>query len=344
MRMPIAPAGSAPHDAADRPGDEAQGDVLGPHAEAFRAVQREPRGKRLEGELQQERGGEDGAHARHDAAHGLGRGPCECLEGGGAGVRRRCPRLAKRDRERQSDRKHGARRHEEGGLHPQRAAEHQEHDRAHAHLEGDRAGRERAIARRHEVGQERLEGRALKVDAAEEDQHRPHDAEDAEARRPGEQRHAQRREREAGEHERETPAPARPGSVGHGARPGYQQEQQHVVERHHHADERPLIAERVADERRHEHAQERPGDAGEEAPEADDQAEAVRSARGRRPRRIVREPDRPLRPRAPARNGIHRLVSSWPSSCAGAGGRGPRYVPRAWRLQVRPRRDRRRGA
>ena len=50
------------------------------------------------------------------------------------------------------DREHGAGRDQEGGPHAEHPAEHQEHDRADAHLERDRSGGERAVARRHEVG------------------------------------------------------------------------------------------------------------------------------------------------------------------------------------------------
>jgi hypothetical protein len=63
----------------------------------------------------------------------------------------------------------GGRQHSAGGnqkssRHAQRTSEHQEHDRADAHLKCDGAGGERAVPGRHEVGHERLQRRALHVD------------------------------------------------------------------------------------------------------------------------------------------------------------------------------------
>ena len=50
-------------------------------------------------------------------------------------------------------------------------------------------------------------------------------------------------------------------AVRRGARPRHEQEHQHVVDRHDDADERAMLAEHVADERRQECADERTGDA-----------------------------------------------------------------------------------
>ena len=81
--------------AADRPRDHADGHILGPEAEPFGAVQREPRRERLKGQLQQERRQEDRPHPRHLAAHGRPRGIEERSERGLGGVRLRRGRLAK---------------------------------------------------------------------------------------------------------------------------------------------------------------------------------------------------------------------------------------------------------
>ena len=68
------------------------------------------------------------------------------------------------------------------------------------------------------------------------------------------------------------PRPRARGAVRGRAGPRHQQEQQHVVDRHHRADGGAVIAERVAHERRHEGAEQRSGDAGEESAQSDDQA------------------------------------------------------------------------
>ena len=91
--------------------------------------------------------------------------------------------LAKPDGEARRDAEHGDRGDQERRPHAEHPAEHQEHDRADAHLERHRAGRERAIARRHEVGDECLERRPLNVDAGVEHDDRADDSGDAERRR-----------------------------------------------------------------------------------------------------------------------------------------------------------------
>ena len=89
-----------------------------------------------------------------------------------------------------------------------------------------------------------------------------------------------RRQHEPAEHDRQPPAAAALEPIGRGAAPRHEQEQQHVVDRHDHADGGAVVAERVAHQRRHEGAEERPGDAGEEAAQADDRACQIRGSRG----------------------------------------------------------------
>ena len=181
-------------------------------------------------------------------------------------------RLAKPDGERHGDGEHGAGGDQEGRPHAQHPAQHQEHDRADAHLERDRAGGERAVARRHEVGDQRLERRSLQVDAgvaaAPSRAIRPASPNAADAGNsamPGGGEDEARRARSAGGRGPRALArsDAAPG-------PGHQQEQQHVVDRHHGADRGAMVAERVAHQRRDERAEERAGDAGEEPAQADE--------------------------------------------------------------------------
>ena len=200
---------------------------------------------------------------------------------GFGGVRLRRRRLAKPEaRTPTAMREHGARRNQEGGLHAEHPAEHQEDDGADAHLERDGSGRERAVARRHEIGHERLKRRPLDVDPGVQHDDRANQAGDAERRGRGEQRHAGRRparspERTIGRR----PRPRRAGAVRGRAGPGHEQEQQHVVDRHDGADGGAMLAERVPHERRDERAEERSGDAGEESAQADEQQREVRRPR-----------------------------------------------------------------
>ena len=207
-RVPAADAhadeagGQRADDPTDGPGDEAHGRFLRPHGEAFGAVQGEPRGEALKGELQQERRDEDLAHAGDHAARGGPGRIDERSERGFSGRRLRPGRLAKRERECPGDGEHGARGHQKGRLHAEHAPQHEEDDRPDAHLKRDGPGAERAIARRQEVGDEGLKGRSLKVDPAVQQDHRGHDAGDAEACRPREEGHAGSGQHEAGDDER----------------------------------------------------------------------------------------------------------------------------------------------
>ena len=74
--------------AADRPRDEANRDVLGPHAEALGAVEGEPRREGLEDHLQHERGEEHGAQPGNGTAH---RGPDRAPPAIGTSPRPRSP-------------------------------------------------------------------------------------------------------------------------------------------------------------------------------------------------------------------------------------------------------------
>ena len=101
--------------------------------------------------------------------------------GGGSRVR-----AAKAD----GDREHGAGGDQERRPHAEHPAEHQEDDRADAHLERDRARGERSVARRHDVGDQRLERRSLHVDPGVQQTIAADQAGDAERAPTREQRHA----------------------------------------------------------------------------------------------------------------------------------------------------------
>ena len=73
------------------------------------------------------------------------------------------------------------------------------------------------------------------------------------------------------------PPPARARSEGAPAQ-RHEQEQQHVVDGHHGADEGAMVAQRVAHEERDEGAEQRTGDTGKEAAEADEQGGEIRGA------------------------------------------------------------------
>ena len=174
--------------------------------------------------------------------------------------------------ERQRDGENGAGANEEGRFHAEHTAQHEEHDRSHAHLERDRAGGERPVSRRHEIRDERLERGSHGVDPRVEDDDSADHARDAETGAHREHRHPDRGEAEPEQHERQ-PAPsavARP--IRHEAGPRHQQEQQHVVDRHHHADDRAMAAKLVPHEDRDERTQQRPGDAIKQTTETDEQA------------------------------------------------------------------------
>ena len=101
------------------------------------------------------------------------------------------------------DRQHGAGGDEKRRAHAEDPSQHQEDDRADAHLEHDRRVRQRAVARGHEVGHQRVERRALDVDPGVEHDHRADDAGEAERGRRRKQRHAGRRQHERAEHDAE---------------------------------------------------------------------------------------------------------------------------------------------
>jgi hypothetical protein len=78
---------------------------------------------------------------------------------------------------------------------------------------------------------------------------------DAETGAHREHRHPDRGEAEPEQHQRQ-PAPAAVArSIRYDPRPRHQQEQQHVVDRHHHADGRAMLAELVAHEDRDKRTQ-----------------------------------------------------------------------------------------
>ena len=82
-----------------------------------------------------------------------------------------------------------------------------------AHLKRDGSARERTVARRHEIGHERLKGRALHVDPGVQYDHRARQPGDAEPRRCGHQRHAGRGQHQPGEDDGQSAPPAGAGAV-----------------------------------------------------------------------------------------------------------------------------------
>ena len=179
------------------------------------------------------------------------------------------------------DQEHRGRGDEERRPHPECASKHEKDDRADAHLKGDRSHRQRPKARRHGVGHERLEGRPLHVDAGVKQYDRRDHAGDTELSRRREQRHPNRREQQATDDERQATAPRGSRPVRRRPRPRHKQKQEHVVDRHHAADRRPVVAERALHERRDEGAEEWPSHTGEESAEPDAKAGGERYAQGR---------------------------------------------------------------
>jgi hypothetical protein len=174
---------------------------------------------------------------------------------------------------------HAARSQQKRGLHAQDPPEHQEHDRADAHLEGDRGGRQRTKAGRYQVGNERLEGRTLDVDSRVQQDHRAYQPAEPQPRGGRKQGHAGGGQPEADEHQRQAPPAARRGIVGQCTCPGHQEQQQDVVDRHHRADRGAVFADRIPHEQRNERAEQRTGHTGEEAAQPDEQAREVRLPR-----------------------------------------------------------------
>ena len=192
--------------------------------------------------------------------------------------RSRNPRAHAHPWQRACDDQDGPSGDEECHSHPECLPEHQERDRADAHLERDRCGGQGPVPRRQRVGQQRLQGRSLQVDARVEDDHPGDQPADAPAGRGRQHGHAECGQDEPGNQDRQPTAAARPGAIGQRAGQGHEQEQEHVVDRHHRADQGASFPERVADQNRHECREQRAGDTGKEAAEADDQAGDIRGA------------------------------------------------------------------
>ena len=91
---------------------------------------------------------------------------------------------------------------------------------------------------------------------------------------PCKQRHPDCRQAVAGHDEPGTTSAAGHHPVGERARPWHQQEQQHVVDGHHDANQHPLVAQCVAHDEWDEVAEQRPGDAGKQAAQADHRTRA----------------------------------------------------------------------
>jgi hypothetical protein len=239
-------------------------------------VQRIPRGERLKGQLDQKRRDEDGAHPRNRAAQRRPGGVHEGAERGFDRFGSRRGRLVQCGGEGGSDHQYGAGGDEESSLHPEHPPEHQEADSPHAHLECDGARGERSPARRDDIGEQRLKGGALHVDAGVQHDQRGNQKKESKPGRERKERHADGGKDEPSKDDRQ-PAPApRAGAIGCRARPRDQQEQQHVVDGHHAADCSALIPEGIANQRGDESAEQGARHPDKEPAQAYDQAEGVR--------------------------------------------------------------------
>ena len=80
-----------------------------------------------------------------------------------------------------------------------------------------------------------------------------------------------RGQHEPRDHDRQAPPPAARARSESDAGQRHEQQQEHVVDRHHRADEGAPVAQRVAHENRDECGEQRAGDTGKEAAEPDEQ-------------------------------------------------------------------------
>ena len=102
-----------------------------------------------------------------------------------------------------------------------------------------------------------VQGRSLQVDARVEQDHRCDQSADAQRGRGREHGHADRGQHEPRDHERQPPTAARAGAIGEDTGQRHQQQQEHVVDRHHRADEGAPVAQGVPHENRDERGEQR---------------------------------------------------------------------------------------